>query len=161
MHKYIIEDEQRKCSDYSPGIILNSEELYRITLHPEHISSTGEILPVAISTTDLESKGFSVERKTYSNARSICDLAAKQVNHKPTRDYAEIAKLKCETIRAMNYEQTQDRSFLVIDEALEKNIAHASIYSAVKMPTKSILRKLRIQLSPLLENRIPLDSLTI
>ncbi|WP_201591935.1 hypothetical protein [Psychrobacter sp. Pi2-51] len=160
MHKYTIEDEKQMCSKYSPGIILCSEELYRITLHPEHISSEGDVLPSAISTADLECRGFSVERKEYSSTNIICDIADKQIQSKEAREYAEVAKLECGKIRTLNYEQTNDRSFLVIDDALENNIAHASIYSAMKTSKKSILRKLRTQLSPFLKNRVSLDSLT-
>ncbi|MEG9303239.1 hypothetical protein [Psychrobacter celer] len=160
MHKYTIEDEKKMCSKYSPGIVLNSEELYRITLHPDHISSEGEVLPAAISTDDLERRGFSVERERYSDNDIICGIADKQVQSKESREHAELAKLGCGEIRNLSYEQTGNRSFLVIDDALENNIAHASIYSAMQTSKKSILRKLRNQLSPFLNNRLPLDTLT-
>lgn len=161
MHKFSLKDELHKCNEYSPGIVDISEILYRITLHPDHISATGEIMPVAISTKDLSCRGFSVERKSYCDPSIVKSIATKQVASVPTRDMAEIALLECDCIRAMKFDMGNNRSFLVIDEALEHDIAHASIYSAIEKPTKSMLRKLRVQLEPLLNKRMKLDELFI
>lgn len=151
MHCYTIDSEKFKASDFSPCPVENNEYLLRITLHPEHIDN-GQILSSAISTTDLESRGYSVERKKYTDISKICEKARNQIQRKPeSRESAEIAEMLCEDIRSLQF--NQERAFLVIDDALEDNIAHASIYAAIKPCPKSILRQLRNQLTPFLENR--------
>lgn len=155
MHNYDINSEHSKTNQFSPGPVDDTEELYRITLHPEHIKD-GVILPTAISTEDLECRGYSVERKNFVQISLMRETAKVQIGKKPeSRKFAEVAFFYCDYVRQLKLDD--HRAFLVIDDAKEDDVAHASIYSAIKPAPKSILRKLRTILSPVLENRTSLD----
>lgn len=161
MPSFTINDEKEVNNEYSPGVVQDEETLYRITLHPEHVDEDGKILPAAIASDDLKSRGFSVERKNYCNKENIKKLVDKQIQKAPDkRDFAEVAYFGCGVVRQFYFpDDNSIRSFLVIDEALIDNSAHASIYSALPSITRSNIKKIKQQLLPLLQTRLCINDL--
>jgi hypothetical protein len=154
---YTLADEQHQCSNYSPGIVGEEEQLLRILFHPEHINDQNEIASSAVSTDDLRVRGLSVYRKLHASKDMISDNISNQqqkANMSNQRNSASLAVLVCSDVRSFVF--NDERSFIVIDDALEDNISHASIYSAYPRK-KSELRKIRIQLISLMEDRYSLD----
>lgn len=161
MSSFTIADEKEVNNIYSPGVVQDAEILYRVTLHPEHVDKDGKVLPAAISSEDLKSRGFSVERKSYCNVDNIKNLIDKQIKNSPEkRKFAEIAYFGCGLVRQFYFSADSSiRSFVVIDQALVDNNAHASIYSAIPDATKSHIKKVKQQLLPLLETRYSIDNI--
>ncbi len=156
--KYTQEDELRQTCDFSPGPVKHHEELLRIVFNPEHISDNGVVSNAAISTSDLIENGVSANRRDYAKKEIIQRTIEHQKKNFPdNRKNVGIAILPCLVVRGF-VDNDKESSFIVIDEAAEDNIAHASIYSA-KNRTKGQLRKLRMQLFPLLQKRYSLQEI--
>ncbi len=154
---YTIDSEYSSQSPYSPGFVENEEELLRIFFHPEHIVDNA-VIETAISIEDLQSRGFSVDRRQYARRDIVQQTIDRQMARTPAqRESGIIAPFQCGTVRNIQ-DDNQERAFIVIDKACEHNIAHASIYSA-KPRGKGTLRKLRRRLLPLLQQRCSLEDL--
>lgn len=159
MSNFTVDDEKEVNNIHSPGVVQDEEILYRVTLHPEHVDENGKVLPAAIASDDLKSRGFSVERKDYCNIENITKLIDRQIKNSPDkRDFAEIAYFGCGVVRQFYFPDDNNiRSFVVIDQALSNNNAHASIYSALSSTKKSDIKKIKQQLLPLLQTRFCID----
>ena len=154
---YTIDDELRQQSAYSPGVVKDEEELLRIIFYPEHIVDN-IVQPSAIALDDLRSRGFSVDRRPYIQQDILQQNVANLRNRQQeVRQVGYIAQLEGRAVRNIQ-DNNAERAFIVIDTAHEKNIAHASIYSA-RPRTDAHLRRLRNRLLVLLETRCNLDDL--
>ena len=155
--KYSVEDEQAPQSTFSPGVVKDEETLLRWHFHPEHFRD-GKILPSAITTTDLKEKGLSIDRHQYtSKARIENEIEQMQTRSPGQREFALLCRFSCYQVRALQ-DTEEDRSFVVIDEALKENKAHASVYSA-KDRSKGMLRKIRNDLLSILDKHSNIDDL--
>jgi hypothetical protein len=147
--KYSLSDEQISQSSFSPGVVKDEEDLLRWHFHPEHFKD-GNILPAAITTSDLAQNGLSVDRYQYASKERIQEEIKRMQDRIPEkRKFALICKFSCLDVRDLRDEEG-GRALMVIDETLENNPAHASIYSA-KDRSKGVLRKIRSDLLSLLE----------
>ena len=143
--------------DISPGIVKNDEQLIRALINPDHIEN-GELLPRAISLTDLRKRGFSVHRLAYVSSE-IVQRSIDQILSKPfegrRRESQGVAVLQTRDVRDLKDDDRQ--AFVVIDTALPCNAGHASIYVSYVSDTSltdSRVRKLRALLLPLLQERM-------
>jgi hypothetical protein len=158
MPPYTLSDERRVCSGFSPGIVGDDEELLRILFNPEHIGEEQEVLPTAVSLEDLSDNGLSVYRKRYFDIDIVRANIDKQMSRKPeARLGCGISILTCSIIRG--FEDDGQRCFIVIDDASEKNVAHASIYSAFSKNSRSQLMKLRSKLLLLMKERCSIEDI--
>ncbi len=141
--------------DLSPGLVLDDEQLLRSLFNPDHIKE--DILQVAaIPLRDLQVRGFSVNRLSHVAQEFIEDginrLLARQPGGAPR--YSEgVARFRARVVRSIQADGHQ--VFVVIDTALPDNIGHASIYLADPAMPPSHARKMREQLLPLLQPRMP------
>ena len=147
--KYSIEDEGKKQSDFSPGVVENRENLLRVIYGPEHIVDN-KVIESAISLSDLKERGFSLDREKYAKPSVVKDRINRQMENKPEcRKEANIANLACLEVRKIKHDE--ERALIVIDDGTsEENPAHASIYSLKSGRAK--LKQLRAKLLPLLQN---------
>jgi hypothetical protein len=154
---YTIEDELSSQSTYSPGLVQNDEELLRIFFHPEHIVNN-VVIETAIALEDLQSRGFSVDRRQYARRDITQQTIDRQMARLPEkRQSGVIALFQCVSVRTIQDDE-QKRAFIVLDKACAQNIAHASIYSAIPRG-RGALRKLRSLLLPLLQKRCNLEDI--
>lgn len=154
---YSINDEKCQQTELSPGIVQDREFLLRVIFEPEHISD-GKVIDTAISLSDLKSRGFSVDRHGYVDKNIIQKRIDGQIEKSPeNRHSGKISKFHCLSLRGLCDDNNQ-RSFIVIDTAIEENKAHASVYSAIKR-NDSALRKIRSLLIPYLQERFSLEEL--
>ena len=162
MGKYSIEDEKLKINAYSPCIVDDTESLLRMLLNPEHVSPEGKFSNAAIKTDDLFIKGVSIEREAYYDNDSLKIIAMRQMEKdQEHRKCAELAHFLCSDIRGIKCtDDDKSRLFIVIDEALPENIAHAAIYTTMeeKSVNKAMIKSIKTKLTNFFNNRIVLVS---
>lgn len=152
---YSINDEKCQQTELSPGIVQDHEFLLRVIFEPEHVLD-GKVIETAISLSDLESRGFSVDRYEHADKSVIQKRIDRQIQNSPeNRHSGKVSKFCCLSVRGI-YDDDNERSFIVIDTAMAENKAHASVYSAIERK-KSALRKIRSLLIPYLQERLSLE----
>lgn len=118
----------------------NDEWLLRLHFSPEHFQD-GLLTPSAISTSDLNERGFSVDRESIVKLSTLRDRATAQAARNPEKRASPyISRFQCGPIRLIKYENTI--AFHVIESPTEDNLGHAHILSAQKLG-KGELKKLR------------------
>lgn len=131
---FTLEDEGRSVSPrLSPGRVEDREELLRVVYAPEHILN-GKLVPAAIPSDDLKSRGFSTDRFLYKIEDIMRNRAHSQMARMPgQRQEKKISKFLCGDIRQIRSEEG-NRELIVVDEVDDRrepvNTAHAAIYSA-------------------------------
>jgi hypothetical protein len=154
--KYTLKDEMlSQAPVYSPGPVLDHENLIRMGFYPEHFKD-GLLGPASIPIDHLRKTGVSVDRQMHALSHILRNRAGEQKSRAPQqRQEAYIALLSCKEVRRLVTEDNV-RAFTVIDDATFENPAHASIYSAVDR-SEGEVRKLRSQLLTLLRNLLSLE----
>lgn len=148
MRRYTLEDERSSHSEF--GAVKDEEYLLRVVYAPEHIKE-GLVIEASISLDDLKSKGFSLDREMYVDNALMQQRISIQTERNPDmRQSSSISKFRCSDAREI-LDQANERAFIVIDDAIVENKAHASLYSAKEGLGKGTLRKLRSLLLPLLQ----------
>ena len=151
-------DEGVSCeSNYSPGVIKDSEYLIRDMCNPEFFDETG-ITDAAISLDDLRSNGVSVHRREHTTAGFV--KQALQVRCKDRQDWKmdNVSLVKVKSIREIRDGKKQ--LFRVIDTATKDNPAHADIFPSIlkdRTLNKGDARLLRRLLLPLLKESMSVD----
>lgn len=148
--RYTQEDEKNSHSEF--GIVKDEEYLLRVIYAPEHIKD-GFVIESAISLEDLSTRGFSLDRELYKDDTLIEQRIVNHTQKRPDeRQSSFISKFLCGNARGISDpEQTNERAFIVIDDAQDDNLAHASLYSAQNGLKRGALKKLRTLLLPLLQ----------
>lgn len=126
-------------------------------IDPQHIKD-GMILSRAIYLADLRCRGFSVHRMKYVSQgfiRSAIDERLGRTRSGPPWIDAGVAVIKAGDVRSIR--DGEDQAFKVIDTALPENRGHTGIFAASPGKGKAHTRKLRSLLTPLLQNRMPLE----
>ncbi len=144
---FIISDEHVVQSTLSPGIVLNEEVVLRLGFSPEHVDENGKLAASAISKQDLISRGWSVYRENYLDVDKISIDAENQASRLPNkRTTTLISTMLAARIRAFLCNKDL-QAFIVIDDALPENLAHASVYCIAE---KKEARRLRNYLRDLM-----------
>ena len=107
------------------------ETLLRTDFSPIHIWD-GRLLAAAITSEDLEKRGFSVDRE-YLVDLDIIDARTNIQMQKAPNDRKEvwIAPFECGPVRDEVYSEDGQPAFRVEHDPIEGNDAHAAIYSFV------------------------------
>lgn len=152
-HAYTETSERSRQSEYSSGVVHSCETLVRTHFHPVHFDSDGLLVASAISSDDLRSKGFSVDRWKFFNRRVVSKRIARQKANSPEqRKLAVCVPLLCRSLRKY-IDSKGKRGFLVIDNAEPDNVAHAAVYSAYDRKPSEI-SELKIALIELLNKQV-------
>jgi hypothetical protein len=134
--------------------VTGDEWLLRLHFSPEHLLN-GELVPTAISISDLKERGFSVDREQIVDADQIVARALAQQQRVPEkRETSYLSRFECIAVQRIQYEN--DIAFVIIASPTDDNPAHAHILSAQKLGNGG-LRKLRNQLLHELQTLIPLS----
>lgn len=139
----------------SPGVVLDDEQLLRSLFNPDHVRE-GILQVAAIPLRDLQARGFSVNRLLHVTPEFVNDGINRLLARGPggERRYSEgVARFSARAVRSIQADGLQ--VFVVIDTALPDNAGHASIYLAGAAMPPSHARKMREQLLPLLQRRMP------
>lgn len=141
-------------SDIEDHALVEDEEgLIRTNYSPAHVHD-GKLLPAAISSSDLSSRGFSVDREGLVCLKTMEDRINRQMANVPAdRQKAWVSVVGCGSIRGETLPEDGQAAFRVIAEPLADNSAHAAIYSAVKRSPARI-RALRDLLLPHLNKQL-------
>ena len=154
-HNYSLDSETTTQSEFSPGIVENSELLLRLLFEPEHIVDN-LVINTAISIEDLKSRGLSLDRIKFANKSLINKrIVNQQIKNRKNRKTHCLASFDCKSVREIKNDN-QVRELILIDDAIEENIAHASIYANAH--GKATLRKIRIKLIKLFKNRYSIEN---
>jgi hypothetical protein len=150
-----MESEQpHRSLDLAPQVP-SDEWLLRLHFSPEHLSN-GELIPTAISISDLKERGFSVDRESIVDPAVIEARAISQQQKVPEkRETPYLSRFECISIRRIKY--GNGIAFDVFISPTDENPAHAHILSAQKKLGKAELRKLRDLLLQELQTPITLD----
>ena len=128
--------------------IKSTELLARTEFAPENLDDNGNLLPTAISTTDLKSRGFSVDRTEILVLSRLQARLEEQQDRKPDlRKAAFVAEFEHSFIENLIHPKDREKAFLVKPEPIKGNAAHSCIYSAIDRG-RSGLRGLRALLMP-------------
>jgi len=158
-HQYTL-DCEKITHEFSPGVVEDEEPLLRLLYVPEHVDvKTNRVIETAIPLVDLKSRGLSLDRLAFAKKGIIQERMKQQMIRDPDkRKEASLAKFCCSDIRSIVDTDSGVRKNLVIDDAMEINIAHASIFSHKEMGNGA-LRKQRAVLLEYLQDRYCLDAL--
>jgi len=130
------------------------EWLLRLHFSPEHFPN-GELVPAAISTSDLGKRGLSIDRECIVNPEIIEKRAADQSAKLPeSRVVPYLSRFQCESVRSIEYEGKV--AFEIKASPFSTNFAHADILSAQPLG-KGGLKKLRCLLIEKLKTLVLLD----
>jgi len=156
-HLYSLESEKETQSNFSPHIVKNEEKLLRLVYAPEHVVG-GNVIETAISLDDLKCRGLSLDRLAFANKEIILARITVQMKNCPDkREEASLSKFTCSDIRNI---KNDSQVFLIIDDAVKENKAHAAIFINKESGTgKSALRRARATLIAYLQDRHHLHSL--
>lgn len=132
-----------------------TEWLLRLNFSPEHIKD-GEVVPAAISLSDLKSRGFSIDREHLLDAGAMrARVEAQQVKAPESRAQSFLSRFECGPVR-LESGGDGHAAFVVDASPLDDNKAHAHILSAVQRG-EGALRRLRLRLVSHLQRLISLD----
>ncbi|WP_460158730.1 hypothetical protein [Pseudomonas sp. S3_E11] len=138
--------------------------LLRLNFAPQHIVD-GKVLPTAISTEDLKSRGYSLDAEPLINADTLTERAQSQsekdsearVSPYISRfQYCDANSIKIDDTPAFNIFHSPvalDR-----EKQIKANPAHVSLLCTDSEKGKPYYRKARILLLPLLQNLIELSA---
>jgi hypothetical protein len=125
--------------------LTDDEWLLRLHFSPEHFLD-GELIPAAISTSDLKDRGFSVDRERIVDLVTIEARAIIQQQKIPEqREKPYLSRFECGSIRLIQYEN--EIAFKLQGSPTDDNPAHAHILSAQKLGNGGLkkLRKLLLE----------------
>lgn len=134
--------EQHPQSEGGPGIVGNYEGLLRHLFTPDHVRD-GMVLEAAFSSQDLKERGLSVNRKGFTNAKTLEAIRDRYLLNNMNRRFFGLAEGDCGAVRTLSVEGTQ--AFCVVDNIVGDNNAHAHIICRERWP-QSQFNKLREQL---------------
>lgn len=133
--------------------VSDDETLLRTGYSPLHIQN-GCLLPSAISTEDLQRRGFSVDRERLVDLGTIWARTDEHMRRSPDdRKEAWIASFLCSSARAEIYQRDGEPAFRVECEPIEANNAHAAIYSFIQR-SKSDIKGIKSLLIPHLNREL-------
>ena len=127
---------EKSCSasEYSPGLVEESETLYRQVFIPIHVDDeTGKLKPALFD--DASSKGLSVNRADFIPFQTFIEKglakAATDRERKPDRQFFGLASTKCGNVRAI-LTTASERAFCVFDTAHANDLSHADVCQIVR-----------------------------
>jgi len=127
--------EDLSCSDFSPGVVGDDENIARQVFSPIHFDAElNKLKPLALD--DVFNKGLSTNRLKYidekplneaGESKALRDRSLQEEREKtPDRKYLGFVVAKVSDIRSL-FEDQKSRVFAVYDTGLEAQIDHADV----------------------------------
>lgn len=146
----LFEPELSKQSKYhveTTTLVDDSETVIRYVFAPRHLNADGLLEEDSIPSEDLlykKLRGCSVQREHLDEYEHYTNQRDSWLQKQPPQSLSKLAFLKTQDLRAL-VRDCGARAAMVVDDALQCNLAHAKIYAAPDI-TKSGAKKLRHQL---------------
>lgn len=129
------------------------EVLVRANFAPEHVVD-GTVLPAAVSTDDLNERGFSVDRECLLDLKAIENRIREQAERAPQkREEAFASPLRGAHSTKIKSPGDGKTAFKSLSDPVRGNVAHAIILSA-EQRSRGQLRALRSLLIPEIEKTL-------
>lgn len=149
--------EVESASEYSPGLVSNSEELCRHVLNPVHFDpQSNSIKPTFFD--DATGKGASVNRLLHTSIDQIREAAQARVDminkNPPNTGFRQLigySKVTANEVRSIFTGSPSRRAMAVYDTAKSDDPSHADICQLVK--SKELGKSVRAQLYLLAKSR--------
>jgi hypothetical protein len=137
--------------------------LLRLNFAPQHIID-GKVIPSAISTEDLQRRGYSLDTETLMSIETLTERAASQSAKKPEeRKSPHISRFLCGDAASIKYDDILAFNIFYspVTENIEHNIkanqAHVSLLCTDTSKGPSYYKKAKMLLLPVLQNLITLS----
>lgn len=131
----------------------DSEVLVRANFAPEHVVD-GTVSPAAVSTDDLNERGFSVDRECLLDLKVVENRIEEQAKRAPQkREEAFASALRGAHSTEIKSPGDGKTAFKSLSDPVRANVGHAIILSAEKR-SRGQLRALRSLLIPQLESTL-------
>ena len=112
---------------FSPGLVESDEIVLRTVWDPDHLEADGKLkVATAISLKDIKTRGWSVDRKQYTNYRKMKELHEDWQTTKPHIQRFHILPVSVREIRQIVL-PSQLMTFVVIDCAECLRPSHAGV----------------------------------
>lgn len=138
--------------------------LLRLNFAPQHIID-GKVIPAAISTEDLQRRGYSLDSEVLISIDTLTERAASQSAKKPEeRKSPHISRFLCGDAASIEYDDIH--AFNIFhspvtensDHNIKVNPAHVSLICTDTTKGPSYYKKAKILLLPVLQNLITLSN---
>jgi hypothetical protein len=148
-------DESSSAAPWiSPGLVADNETVLRTIFDPQHIQN-GELQNAAISLEDIRSRGWSVERKRFTSLWRIKLTHYRWRLKKSDLKRCYVIPIDVGALRTQ-CQFDQNHKFIVIDDALYANPAHAAVLISKKCG-EGMARKARGELMKFMPPHIKLS----
>jgi hypothetical protein len=146
-YEELISLESIKYNRFSPGVVIDEEEIARVIFSPKHYDN-GEILATAFEQI-LTSQGMSILRLEY-DFDSTLKRTIKLLQKDDINNYIGYVSANVHDIRTIVYENY--RLFYILDTATSDRIGHADIFSIrphdeISLPKKALKNYIRLKIS--------------
>ena len=149
-------EEKAARSSFSPGPVLDSEELGRFLYRDDHLTPDGDVAPAALPTTDLldpSREGLSLGRLFHLTPQDIRRLGADYEGRHPANRFFGFGVVVTASVRRLLTEHGR-RALCVVDDARDGFPAHTLVQLEDRGAyTQGKLRRLRHRLLDLIEVR--------
>jgi hypothetical protein len=146
-YEELINLESIKHNNFSPGIVIDKEEIARVIFSPKHYEN-GEILATAFEQL-LCKQGMSVLRFKYDFNTSL-KRTIEQLQKNGTNNYIGYVTASVHDIRKIIYENY--RLFYILDTATSDKKGHADVFAIrphekISLPKKALKNYIRKEIS--------------
>lgn len=112
-------------SNFSPGIINDSEELTRFIFSPMHVTKKGKVKPSLFS--HVDNKGCSIQRNSVAEDNEIIGFLKSFLSSDIRYQWLGVVTGNCEKVRKINIDDNNNQLICVYDTAEENNPAHGEM----------------------------------
>jgi len=140
--------------------------LLRLNFAPQHIVD-GKVIPAAISTEDLQRRGYSLDSESLVSLDTLTERAVLQAARKPEeRKSPHISRFLCGDAASIRYDDILAFNIFHspiaedIESATKPNLAHVSLLCTDTTKGPSYYKKARNLLLPVLQNLMALSDYT-
>jgi hypothetical protein len=129
---------------FSPGVVRADELVIRTVLDPSHLEPDGRLKPAAIALQDLQTRGWSVARRSFTSARRVRAAHSRWQERDPSIKRCYVMPIKVLDLRRVDPFSGQ-QNLIVLDTAAWLSPDHASVLLSARM-SQSVARSIRDQL---------------
>ena len=132
--------EKTSQSEYSPGIVDNSEIILRLIFSPlQWDEKNNELKPAAFNRSELKGRGSSVERKKYTNLEFLRNKSQNIGKTASSKKFMGVVSCLCDSVRKIRDDNNQ-QAFCVLDTATIDDRGHADLLFSSKYQNSKQLK---------------------